>query len=105
MTFRIVTSFWKINECIKWHPIPLPRIMDQLQQLESLVSANPFYLSQGFYMITLDEERQKICSTILSWGKHTYKQLPMGVAYAPGMFQAIMTKTLGDLDYVLIYID
>ena len=34
MTFRIVTSFWKINECIKWHPIPLPRIMDQLQQLE-----------------------------------------------------------------------
>ena len=29
----------------------------------------------------------------------------MGIACAPDMFQSIMTELLGDLSYVLVYID
>ena len=42
---------------------------------------------------------------ILPWAKHAYKHLPMGIACAPDIFQSIMMDLLGDLDYVLVYID
>ena len=34
-----------------------------------------------------------------------YKCLPMGIACALDIFQSIMMDLLGDLDYVLVYID
>lgn len=102
---RIVTDFRKMNECIERHSFPLPRIIDQLQNLKRFVSATELDLSQGFYVIPLDEESQKICTTILPWGKYSYKRLPMGAACAPDMFQLIMIDLLGHLDYVLVYMD
>ena len=61
-------------------------------------------LSQGYYSIPLSKKSQKICTTILPWGKYAYKQLPMGIACAPDIFHLIMMDLLGNLDYVLIYI-
>ena len=62
-------------------------------------------LSMGYYHIPLDKASQKLCSTILPWGKYQYKRLPMGMANAPDIFQQVMNDILGDLDFVLIYID
>ena len=62
-------------------------------------------ISQGFYSIPIDEESQKYCTTVLSWGKYAYKRLPIGIACAPDIFQSIMMDLLGDLDFVLVYID
>ncbi len=59
----------------------------------------------GYYHIPIDEESQKLCTTILPWGKYQYKRLPMGLANAPDIFQQVMTDILGDLDFVIIYID
>ena len=75
-----------------------------LQKLEKFKSVTALDLSLGFYRISLDEESQKLCATILPWGweKYRYLQMPMGVARAPSMFQLIMTETLRGLD-VLVY--
>ena len=62
-------------------------------------------LSQGFYSIPINEESQKLCTMVLLLGKYAYKQLPMGIACAPDIFQSIMMDLLGDLDFVLVYID
>ena len=62
-------------------------------------------LLMGYYHIPLDKASQKLCSTILPWGKYQYKRLPMGMANAPDIFQQVMNDILGDLDFVLIYID
>lgn len=102
---RIVTDFRKMNACIERHPFPLPRIIDQLQQLENFASATALDLSQGFYTIPLDEESQKLCTTILPWGNYAYQRMPMGVACAPDMFQSIIMELLRHLDYVVCYID
>ena len=60
-----------MNGCIERHRFPLPRIIDQLQQLEKFVSATALDISKGLYAIPLDEESQKIYPTItiLPWGK------------------------------------
>ena len=42
---------------------------------------------------------------MLPWGKYVHKQFPMGIACAPDTFQSIMMDLLGNLDYILIYID
>jgi hypothetical protein len=75
-----------------------------LQKLEKFKSATALDLSLGFYTIPLDEESKKLCSTILPWGKYSYERMPMGVACAPSMFQAVMCEVLQGLD-VLVYID
>ena len=56
-------------------------------------------------MIPLSKESQKICTTVTQFGKYAYQKLPMGIACTPDMFQSIMTELLGDLSYVLVYID
>ena len=59
----------------------------------------------GYYHIPLDEESQKLCTTILPWGKFQYQKLPMGLRTSVDIFQAIMMDLLGDLEYARTYID
>jgi Reverse transcriptase (RNA-dependent DNA polymerase) len=62
-------------------------------------------ISMGYYHIPLDEDSQKLCTTILPWGKYKYLRLPMGIKNSPDIFQAIMHNILGDLEYSSAYID
>ena len=84
--------------------ILLLRINETLQKVDRFKYATVLDLSLGFYLIPFDEESQKICSTILPWGKYSYLQIPISVTCTPSMFQSIMTEILRGLD-VLVYID
>jgi hypothetical protein len=50
-------------------------------------------------------EAQKLCTTILPWGKYQYKRLPMGVKTSPDIFQRIMYELLGDIPNIQVYLD
>ena len=41
----------------------------------------------------------------MPWGKYAYLRLPMGLSVAPDVFQHKMDEILGDLPFVLVYID
>ena len=73
--------------------------------MEKLKYVTALDLSMGYYHIPLDEYSQNLCTTILLWGKFKYKKLPMGIAAVPDIFQEVMNKLLGDLDYMAVYID
>ena len=102
---QIVTDFRKMNESIKQHLFPILKIIDTMQDLNKFKSETALDLSQGFYTIPLDKESQKICTTVTPWGKYAHLRMPMGIASAPDMFQSIMNEILGDLPYVLVYIN
>jgi hypothetical protein len=87
---RILTDFRILNAQIKRKAFPLPKISD---------------LSMGYYHIPLDLEAQKLCTTILPWGKYQYKRLPMGVKTSPDIFQRIMYELLGDIPNIQVYLD
>ena len=74
-------------------------------KLEKFKCATAIDLSQGYYHIPLSKQSQKICTTVLPWGKYAYKRLAMGVAVAPDIFQSIMMDILGDLPFVLCYLN
>jgi hypothetical protein len=58
----------------------------------------------GYYHIPLDLEAQKLCTTILPWGKYQYKRLPMGVKTSPDIFQRIMYELLGEIPNIQVYL-
>ena len=102
---RILMDFRKLNAVIKRKPFPLPKISDLLQKLSGFKYATAIDLSMGYYHIPLDEESQKLCTTILPWGKYQYLRLPVGIKNSPDIFQSIMMDLLGDLEYAKTYID
>ena len=71
-----------------------------LQKLTNFTYATAIDLSMGYYHIPLDEASQELCATVLPWGKYRYKVLPMGIKNSVDMFQGIMVRILGDLDFV-----
>ena len=76
-----------------------------IQKLENFKSATALDLSQGFYSIPIEEDSQKLATTVLPYGKYAYKWLPMGIACTPDIFQSIMMELLEDLEHVVVYID
>jgi len=41
----------------------------------------------------------------MPWGLYQYTVLPMGISNAPDIFQSIMMRLLGDLEYLQVYMD
>ena len=83
----------------------MPKIQHLLQKLTNFTYATAIDLSMGYYHIPLDKESQELCTTVLPWGKHRYKVLPMRIKNSVDIFQGIMMKILGDLDFVSAYLD
>ncbi len=102
---RILTDFRRLNAQLIRKPFPLPKISDILQKLSGFRYATAIDLSMGYYHIPLDEESQRLCTTILPWGKYMYQHLPMGIMNSPDIFQSIMMDLLGDLEFTAAYID
>ena len=93
---RVLTDFRRMNDAIKRRPYPLPKIADILQRLAGFTYATALDLSMGYYHVPLDEESQKLCTTVLPWAKYQWTRLPMGVKCAPDVFQHIVDKLFGD---------
>ena len=73
--------------------------------MEKFKYATAVDLRKGYYHIPLDKATQKLCTTVLPWGKYSYERLPMGIATSPDIFQKAMNDVFGDLDYVIVYLD
>jgi hypothetical protein len=59
----------------------------------------------GYYTIRLDPAASKICTILFPWGKYSFKQLPMGIAGSPDIFQGKMSEQRKSLEYVRAYLD
>ena len=102
---QVLADFRKLNIVLKLQPFLLPKISDLLLKLKGFCYATALDLSMGYYHIPLDKAAQRLCTTVLLWGKYRYLHLPMGISSAPDIFQAIMTEMLGDFDFCRVYID
>jgi len=79
--------------------------MTVLQELEGFMYATALDLNMGYYTIRLDPDASRICTNIFPWGKYSYKQLPIGIAGSPDIFQAKMSELMMALEYVETYLD
>ena len=104
-TVCFLTDFREVNKRLIRKPFLLPKIITVLQELEGLTYATALDLNMGYYTIRLDPDASRICTIIFPWGKYSYKQLPMGIAGSPDIFQAKMSELMMALEYVKTYLD
>ena len=102
---RVTTGFREIHKAIVRKLYPLPKMLDILQKMKEFNYATAVDLQKGYYHILLDKATQKLCTTMLPWGKYFYKWLSMGIATSPDTFQKAMNDVYGDLDYAIMYLD
>jgi hypothetical protein len=84
---RFLSDFWEVNKRLIRQPFLIPKISTVLQEIEGFSFATALDLNMGYYTIRLDSDASKICTIIFPWGKYSYKQLPMGIASSPDIFQ------------------
>ena len=65
-------------------------INEILLKLEGFQYTTSPDLSMGYYHIQLSDNESNVCTIILPWGKYCNKQLPMGIANSPDIFQQKM---------------
>jgi hypothetical protein len=85
-TVLFLRDFWGVNKRLVRKPFPIPNISIILQEIEGFSFATALDLNTGYYTIRLNPDASKICIIIFSWGKYSYKRLPMGIAGSPDIF-------------------
>ncbi len=85
--------------------VPIPKISTILQELEGFTYATALDLNMGHYTIRLDPMASEMCTIIFSWGKYSYKRLPMGFGGSAGIFQAQIMDLMASLKFVQAYVD
>ena len=83
----------------------LPKIITLLQELAGFNYTTALNLNMGYYTIRLDPDASRICTIFFPWGKYSYKQLPMGIAGSPDIFQAKMSELMMAYEYVKTHLD
>ncbi len=104
-TVHFLSNFWEVNKRLLTKPFLVPKISTVLQELKGFTFATAIDLNMGYYTIGLDPDASKICTIIFPWGKYSYKQLPMGIAGSPDIFQGKMLELMESLEYVQAYLD
>jgi hypothetical protein len=104
-TVCFLRFFWEVNKRLIKKPFPTPQISMVLRKLEGFNFAMALDLNMGYYTIRLDPSASRICTVIFSWGKYSYKRLPMGIAGSPEIIQSKMSELMEDLEYVQAYLD
>ena len=62
-------------------------------------------LNMGYYTSRLDSDASRICTIFFTWGKYSYKRLPLGIADSPQFFQSKMSELMMALECVRTYLD
>jgi hypothetical protein len=89
-TLCFLSDFWEVYKRLVRTPFPIPKISTVLQEIEGFSFASALDLNMGYYTIRLDPDASKICTIIFPWVKYSYKQLLMGIAGSPDIFQGKM---------------
>jgi hypothetical protein len=73
-------------------PFPIPKISFLLKEFEGFSFTTALDRNMGYYTIRLDPDASKICTIIFPWGEYSYKQLLMGIAGSPDIFQSKISE-------------
>ena len=85
----------------------MPSIEGMLDALHGAKFFSSIDLGNAYYQVQLDRESQEKTAFSTKSGQFCFQRMPFGIAAAPGTFQELMTKILGDIhtDGTAVYLD
>ena len=100
-----MSDYKGLNKHVVRHPFPLSSIQEIIHTMVKLNYCTTLDMNMGYWTIPMCPELQRICTIILSWGKFSYKHLPMGLAPSSDVYREKMFLLFIDLEEVKVYFD
>ena len=104
-TVSFITDYRRLNQKLVRKPYPLPRIGDNIQQLEGFQYPAALDLNMIYYNIRLSPASQDMTTIVTGFFKFRYNRLHVGMCDSGDIFQAKVDKILGDIEGVKTYIN
>src|SRR5699024_8582773 len=102
---RMANDLRKLNDITKKDSYPMPRIDEIFERLSQAKVYSRIDLRKGYYQIMLREEDREKTAFAFNGRLYHFKRMPFGACNAPQTFQRLMKRLLGDLSFVVIYLD
>ena len=104
---RLCLDFRQLNQITERQAFPMPSIEGMLDSLHGAKYFSSIDLGNAYYQVKLDKESQEKTAFSTKSGQFCFTRMPFGIAAAPGTFQELMTKVLGDLknEGTSVYLD
>ena len=94
-----------VNSASRVDHYPIPKIEDLFAKLAGGKVFSKLDMSHAYQLIRLDEESRKLVVINTHQSLFQYRQLPIGVASAPGIFQSVMECLFNGIPRVTVYLD
>ena len=104
-SYRPIIDYRQLNKNTKRIDWPLPRIDDLLNKPKRAIIFTGMDAKAGFFQIPVETTSKKYTAFSDGLRKFEWNFMPMGVMNAPMTFSMIMNQVLGDLSFVLVYMD
>jgi len=102
---RLCLDFRKLNAITERQCFPMPNVEDLLDKLNGAGYFSTIDLGNAYYQVQLAEESQEKTAFSTKEGQYCFTRMPFGIAAAPGTFQELMTKVLGNVKGAVVYLD
>ena len=104
-TWRVCFDARRLNERLGEHSIQVPHIQRLLQKLRGGKYFAELDLKSAYLQLPVAPEDRQFLAFTHNGRKYQFTHSPFGLATLTGHFQATMNLLLGDLDFVVTYVD
>lgn len=104
-TKRLCVDYRKLNTVTKTINWPLPIILDILDRLNGSSWFTALDLKSGYWQVKMQQDSIEQTAFSTPDGHYEFLRLPFGLKNGPAEFSRIMHMTLGNLNFVEIYLD
>lgn len=102
---RMCIDYRALNKLIEKDRYPLPLIDDQIDKLGNSTYYISIDMKNGFYQIPISSNSTKYTAFVTPDGHYEFVKMPFGICNGPSVFQRAITKAVGHLPFILVYID
>jgi len=102
---RLCLDFRKLYQITTRQAFPMPNVEELLDRLGGSVWFSIVNLGSAYYQVELEESSQDKTAFSTKNGQYCFTRMPFGIAAAPGTFQEMMAKILGDMKNTMVYLD
>ena len=103
--WRFVGDYRALNKVTVPDRYPVPHIQDLLYAFQGKNVFTTLDLIRAYHQIPVNEEDIEKTAVITPFGLFEFPRMQFGLCNAGQTFQRFMHKILGDLDFVVVYID
>lgn len=103
--WRFVGDYRQLNKATIPDRYPVPHVPDLLNALQGKTILSVIDLERAYHQIPVEEEDIPKTAVITPFGLFEFTRMQFGLCNASQTFQKFMNQVLGDLEFVIVFID